>query len=406
MKKTFSAFFFIGICLATVVAIAEVSHKEHPLPMMVRVAIVRDARELNLAIKGPYTFVDAISNKVIGQGLRLAKARVRLLDRGLFMGMDVYPAQRLIIKPARDASVVINNHDFRGDILLIRTPHNRLTAINSINIEDYIKGVLYHEISHHWPMEAIKAQAVAARTYALYKISLSQHSDFDVTNDIYSQVYGGKDSERYRTGLAVQRTQGEVLVYQGKILPAYYHATCGGMTEDAKELWGVDMPPLRGVPCMFCQNSPHLHWKKNFRLRDIQSALNKYGYKIGLIKNMSIVERNRSDRIRTLKITSRDGSEMTISGKDFRQIIGPNILKSNNYEIGMRGYYVDFIGKGWGHGVGLCQWGARGMAEQQFTYKQILSYYYPGSQLINDRDLKVVEPAQEDKTPVLPADIQ
>ena len=127
-----------------------------------------------------------------------------------------------------------------------------------------------------------------------------------------------------------------------------------------------------------------MRWKKNFRLKDIEDILNAGNRKTGPIKQIAIVDRNRSERINTLKITSRDGKQTLISGKDFRQAIGPNVLKSNNYEITMKGYYVDFVGKGWGHGVGMCQWGARGMALQQFTYKQILSYYYPHAALIVD----------------------
>lgn len=383
MKKLLFIISILGGLLGGVLAIAEVAHKEVLPPKMVRVAIVRDARELNLEIGGSYNFIDMDSGKTVESGRKLVKGKIRILDKGLFIGTNVYPVKRLMIKPNKDTSIVINYHNFRGDLLIIRTANNRITVVNSIDIEDYIKGVLYHEVSHHWPMEALKAQAVAARTYAIYKMEQSYKSEYDVTNDIYSQVYGGKDSERYRTGLAVERTASQILAYQGKVLPAYFHATCAGATEDVKELWDMSISPLRGVPCMFCQDSPHMKWKRNYRLHDIKLNLNKHGYKIDTIKNISIVERNRSERIRTLKITSRDGQEMTIAGKDFREIIGPNEIKSNNYEIDMQGYYVNFIGKGWGHGVGMCQWGAKGMADQQFNFKQILSYYYPGSELID-----------------------
>ena len=99
-----------------------------------------------------------------------------------------------------------------------------------------------------------------------------------------------------------------------------------------------------------------MRWKKNFRLRDIQTKLNDNGYSVGLIEKIEIAQRNASDRIRTLKITTREGKSMTISGKNFRNIVGPNVIRSNSYEIVMRGYYVDFYGRGWGHGVGFCQW--------------------------------------------------
>ena len=379
--------FLLLIFLISSLALASGSDRKSAEHRMVRVAIVREAREIHLAIEGQYIFRDAATGKRVAEGPRQPASTVRLLDRGIFIGMNVYPYKQLIIEPRRDASVIINKHHFRGSVVLIRTASNRLTVVNSINIEDYIKGVLYHEVSHHWPMEALKTQAVAARTYALYSMGSSKAKDYDVTNDIYSQVYGGKNSERYRTGLAVDRTQGEVLVYNNQILPAYFHATCAGMTEDADELWGGNLQPLRGVPCQFCQDSPHMHWKKNFQLKDVQEKLNKNGYKVGLIKEIQVAERNRSGRISTLKILGRRGDELIIKGKDFREILGPNVLKSNNYEIQMQGYYVDFIGKGWGHGVGMCQWGSRGMALQGFTYQQILNYYYPSAQLINYHDL-------------------
>jgi len=375
----------LAILLISGVAVAANKERAHLAPLMVRVAIVRDAREIDLQIDGKYVFKDGATRKEISRSARLSKSTVRLLDKGIFIGGAVYPYKRLIVRPSRDATVTINNRRFRGDVMLIRTPQNRITVINAINIEDYIKGVLYHEVSHHWPMEALKAQAVAARTYAMFSLAGSD-KEYDVTNDIYSQVYGGKTSERYRTGLAVDRTAGEILVYKDKVLPAYFHATCGGMTEDAKELWNIDLPPLRGVTCPYCKDSPHMHWKKNFRLKDVQETLNKRGYKTGPIKDIAVVDRDRSERITSLKITSRDGQELVIKGKDFREAMGPNILKSNNYEVHMQGYYVDLVGKGWGHGVGLCQWGARGMALEQFNYKKILGYYYPGSEIVDYHD--------------------
>jgi stage II sporulation protein D len=387
MRRNLLSGLFIFSVLGTAGVLAAPDNGPLKLPDEVRVAIVRDSREVDLAIHGSYRLRDMSSGKVVGQGTYLFQSKVRLLDRGILMGLNVYPSKRLIIEPARDASIIIDERPFRGEVTFIRTPDNHITVVNDINVEDYIKGVLFHEVSHHWPMEALKAQAVAARTYALYSIN-SADKPYDVTNDIYSQVYGGRSSERYRTDLAVDYTKGQVLTYNNQIVPAYFHATCAGMTEDARELWNVpDIPPLRGVPCPFCQNSPHFHWKKNFRLRDIQNALDLHGYKVGSIQDISIVDRDRSERIEHLKILQKNGQELIIKGKDFRDLMGPNVLMSNNYEIVMQGNYVDITGKGWGHGVGMCQWGALGMARQQFNYKQILSYYYPQSVLMNYHEL-------------------
>ncbi|MBF0571508.1 MAG: SpoIID/LytB domain-containing protein [Candidatus Omnitrophica bacterium] len=397
MRRNFLLGLILTSTLGVVAALAAIDKNKLLVPEQVRVAIVRDSRELDLAIHGSYRIRDMLSGKVIGKGTYLTNSKVRLLDKGILVGLDVYPSKRLTIEPSRDASIIIDERPFRGEVTLIRTPDNRITVVNVINVEDYIKGVLYHEVSHHWPMEALKAQAVAARTYALYSINPAG-KPYDVTNDIYSQVYGGRNSERYRTDLAVDYTRGLILTYNGQIIPAYFHATCGGMTEDARELWHLtDIPPLRAVPCAFCQNSPHFRWKKNFRLKEIQDALNLHGYKVGSIKDISVVDRDRSERIDHLKIAQKNGQDFIIKGKDFRDLIGPNVIMSNNYEIVMHGYYVDLIGKGWGHGVGMCQWGALGMARQQFNYKQILSYYYPQSVLMNYHELQKSEILKDSK---------
>jgi len=383
----------IGLCIFPCLPAHADLDKGTQSPQIVRVAVTRDARELSLMIEGRYVLRNPADGQVLQKASHLPRSTIRLLDRGIMIGLKVYAVKRIIIEPNRDATIVLNNRRFRGDVAIIRSVSNRLTAVNYIDIENYIKGVLYHEVSHHWPMEALKAQAVAARTYALYSLKNKTVYDYDLTNDIYSQVYGGKNSERYRTGLAVTHTSGLVLAYGNKIMPAYFHATCAGMTEEARELWNIDIPPLRGVPCLFCKDSPHYTWKKNLRLKDMQQVLNRKRLKMGLIKDLMVVDRNRSGRINRIKITGHKGEELIISGKDFRELMGPNTVRSNNYEIQMKGYYVDLIGKGWGHGVGLCQWGAFGMARQQFNFRQILAYYYPGADLVDYHTVMPPEPS-------------
>ena len=395
----FSAMLLCGFGMAianpaTMDKVAKISKlsERPPKAQIVRVAVVRDSRELLLSIDGSYTIRDGNTGAQLDKGKRLVRSKMRLLDKGILVGMNVYPVKCLIIVPLREATIVINGHEFRGKIRLIRTPDNRMTAINDLNIEDYVKGVLYHEMPHRWPMEALKTQAVATRTYAIS--SISPKKDYDMTNDIYSQVYGGKKAEHYRTGLAVDRTAGQVLAYKGKLLPAFFHSDCGGMTEDAKEVWDTDLLPLKGVPCSFCSTSPHMHWKVNLRLKEIQDVLNRQGHKMGAIKDIAIVDRNKSDRINNLKFTGRDGQELIIKGKDFRDMMGPNLIKSNNYDITMKGYFADFNGKGWGHGVGMCQWGTYGMSRQQFTYDQILKYYYPHVDIMDYHALQANKPAK------------
>ncbi len=352
------------------------------LDQEIRVAVFQNLTDFVLTVQGPFSLVELNSGHQLLKSNSFKDVKVSASADGIMIKDEKYACTKIQIQPQYDTTISIKKRKFRGKINIILGANHRMTVVNVVGLEDYIKGVLYHEVSPRWPIEALKAQAIAARTYAIYRI---QHAtvDFDVTNDIYSQVYGGKTSERYRTNLAVNRTQEQVLMYQGKILPAYFHATCAGHTENVSELWAEHLLPLKGTTCPFCSNSPHFNWRKNFRLKDIQDKLNQNGFNLGLIKEITILERNESGRIRRLQITTRDGQTAVVSGKDFRNMIGPNIIKSNNYEIVMQGYYMDLIGKGWGHGVGLCQWGARQMALEHYSSEEILQYYYPTAEIVN-----------------------
>ena len=354
-----------------------------PRGQNIRVAILTDVKEFDLSVRGNFKAVALPGGRILSTWDSLSRSNVTPGENGIRIGGQQYPVVRIRIIPQKDSSLSVNNRRYRGEIDILQDADKHLTVINTLDVEDYVRGILYHEISHRWPLEAIKAQAVAARTYALYRIKNNKKNLYDVTDDIYSQVYGGSTSERYRTNLAIDRTKGLIMTYNNDVLPAYYHATCAGMTEDAAALWNTNLPPLKGVACPFCVRSPHFRWKKNFRSKDIQDKLNANGYSLGLIKEIVAEKRNKSNRIETLKIIMRDGQAVAISGKDFRNIIGPNLVRSSNYEVVMKGYYFDLIGKGWGHGAGLCQWGAKEMAHQRYLFEEILTFYYPGVKIVS-----------------------
>lgn len=356
---------------------------------LIRIAIAKDIDRVVIKMSGRYQISDPLTRKILEEDFGFDPTAVTRGLKGLRIGQRELGEPRIRFYANRDVVVSVDNKErrYRGFIDVLLGSNGKLLVINQLEIEDYIKGVLYHEVSNRWPMEALKVQAVAARSYAMTQIQASVKRDFDVTNDIYSQVYGGRDSERYRTNMAVDATQGEILTVGSKVLPAYFHATCGGHTEDSTELWPKQTwAALRGVACIYCRESPHYFWKRNIRLKDIQDKLNAKDYAIGLIEDIAVTKRNNSDRIVALIITDRTGKQLTISGKDFREIVGPNLIRSNNYFIVMQGYYCDFIGKGWGHGVGMCQWGAQGMSTRGFTYDQILQYYYPGVSITQIKD--------------------
>lgn len=360
--------------------------------VLVRIAVLKETPTLTLDLKSPYAMSDPASYTQLKSGRRLRGVRFKAVPGGIEVEGEFYPLKKIRVT-ARDNVALLGEAKprlYRGAIDVVLNSNNTLTAINVVDIEQYVQGVLYHEVSHRWPQDALMTQAVATRSYAVYQIQQRRAHEYDVTSDIYSQVYGGKNAERYRTNIAVSKTAGEVLVFQGKILPAYFHATCAGHTEDARELWNHDeLYPLKGVRCLFCTDSPHYNWERNFRLKDIQDKLNAAGRDIDLIQDIQVLSRNASHRIKELEITSRTGKQLTISGKDFRNIVGPNLLRSNNYEVVMKGYYCDLVGHGWGHGVGMCQWGARKMSQERYDYRQILEYYYPGSQIVDYRKMNL-----------------
>lgn len=356
----------------------------------VRIVVLKNADNFIISMRGKYQFIDLDTNQVLKKGRTRRRLRVKTYYDGMTIGKDYFPTKNIRIIANKDITIYKNNKkkSYREKIDILRNEEDQFIVINKLSLERYVRGVLYHEVSNKWPMEAMKAQAVATRTYALYKMDENHNELYDVTSDIYSQVYGGRSAERFRTNLAAERTEGEVLVYDGKIIPAYFHANSGGHTEDVSELWKHDLPPLKGKPDEYVNNAPAYRWKKNFRLKEIQEKLNDHGYKLDLIKEIEIIDRTESGRIKQLKITERNGDTLYIKGSKFRNIIGPNNIRSNLYEVTMKGYFVDFVGKGWGHGVGMSQWGAHTMAKERFKYDEILKYYYPGVKVVSLKDLK------------------
>lgn len=342
----------------------------------IRVAVIQDAPSLNLKIEGSYEIINSTTGKIVSLSAEL-KTTVTTYENKILLGRLNPNLSRFLIKIDKSGRIIINGRRFRGNIELIKKVNAELLVVNHIDLEDYVKGILYNEASHYWPMEALEAQSIACRTYALYQCEVNRPKDYDATPDTYSQVYGGSASERYRTNKAVNETKGIILTYQAQVFPAYYHATCAGHTEDASLLWGIDILPLKGVTCNFCKDSPHFNWHSVLSLDSIGEKLNQAGYKISKITTISVLGKDTSNRLTDLEFISAK-KNLKIAAKDFRNIIGPNIIRSANFRVSIEGNDCVFEGFGWGHGVGLCQWGAYFMAKQGYTAEEILKYYYPG----------------------------
>jgi len=345
----------------------------------VRVAVFQEEPSARVKLNAPFEITDSSGNVTLsGKSL---KTTVIAQKGGIALAGEFFNVSSLIIRGEDHSVISVNDRLFLGEIQFIRGKKDTLTVINRIDIEDYVKGILYHEVSHYWPTEALMAQAIVSRTYALYQMEENKTQDFDVSSDIYSQVYGGRTSERYRTNKAVEQTKGKILNFKGKVFPTFFSATCAGHTERAGELWKINIAPLKGVVCGFCKESPHFRWHYVLTLDEIQKKLAQGGIQTGPIKDLVVSGLNDSGRVKDLKVITADDKEMTVAAKDFRNMIGANMIRSTRFNVSVVNQDAVFEGTGWGHGVGLCQWGAYFMAKQGRTYEEILKYYYPGSRI-------------------------
>lgn len=248
---------------------------------------------------------------------------------------------------------------------------NGLYIINELPLEEYIRDVVAAEIRPDWDMEALKAQAVVSRTYALYQKTMNGNSLYHLASSVLHQVYKGKNTDM-RISYAVSTTTGEVLTFAGKIIEAFYHSTCGGKTELPEEVFGKKLPYLESLESS-CDLSPYTVWERDISLDEIEKAVD-----IPNIRDLGITSYTLTNRVRQLGITTDSGT-ITMNATDFRKALGWSRLPSTNFKLSRTDTGFLFQGSGYGHGVGLCQWCMLKMAREGKTYTEILSFFYPGT---------------------------
>jgi stage II sporulation protein D len=265
---------------------------------------------------------------------------------------------------------------------------NGVLVINHVDLEEYVKGVVPAEINSAWHFEMLKVQAVAARTYALYQHMLSPSREYDVVASIQDQVYRGRQGVDARVEQAVESTRGQVVTYQNAPIYAAFSSTAAGLTEDAVVVWSKDLPYLKGVECPFDLESPFFQWKASFKLETLEKNLRQQGFAVGAIATMMPLSHSRAGRVATLRILHSKG-ELILRGEELRKAVGYTVILSTQFTIDSIGEEVVLSGYGAGHAVGLCQWGAKELAQLGYSYSSILRYYYPGTDL---QDASVTQP--------------
>ncbi len=310
----------------------------------------------------------------------------------------------MIARSESGAPISVGTKAYRGE-LLVHGADTGVVVVNRLTIDEYLRGVVPLEIGARPASDsaAVQAQAITARSYAYTHLSSDPSRPYDVTAGVLDQVYGGVAAENDVANRAVDATRGLVLKYAGRVVNAPYHSTCGGTTAAPSEVWrSTDEPYLvrvsdrvPGSNRYYCDIGPRFSWTRTFDATTLNAALAQYlasytnvpGRQPGAARNVAVASRTPSGRVAILAI-STDRGNFTLRGNDIRYVLrepGGEILNSTYFSVepsaGSSGALTRLTvrGTGYGHGVGMCQWGAIGRARAGQDYRTILRSYYPGT---------------------------
>lgn len=347
-----------------------------PLPChageIMRVLLKDDQQQLEVKIGGEVTCNDGQGGVLEGclDGVTL---RLETIADTLHVGGMPVTQLPLKITPV-GGEVGINGMSLQSHVEFRKKPNGLIQAITVLDMQDYLKGVVPAEASPKWDLEVLKAQAVAARTFALYRKKSRAAEDFDVTADVNSQVWknGGGSAVSDR---AVDETDNLVMTYDGKLINAMFHACCGGETEDMEAVFGKPVDYLKPAEGKCPAGNPKMQWERWFSPEEIQEMLEKKGYSLGRIKDIRVAAQSGTRRAAKILVIHSKG-HLVLKGNDFRKAMGWEVVPSTLFTLKKVRDRYNFEGRGSGHGVGLCQWGAREMSLQGKTFEEILHHYY------------------------------
>jgi stage II sporulation protein D len=335
----------------------------------------------------------------IEQPILSIETKVEVLDGKITISGRPYTGNKLSVCTGEPYIFNLNGDEYRGKLEIVINPDgNSFDVINLIPLEPYLAGVVGAEMPDYWEPEALKAQAIAARTYCLYiKKSFGDKRSWDVTKSQGNQVYLGVKAESAQVWDAINKTYGQVLVCKHPdgtkdIFPTYYCSTCGGHTENSEQVFGDSFEPLVGVECPYCKDvaKPTLFFWPMVKLDKTTitaKLLQRYPKLKQLGEITEIIPAEQKDyvqfsRLTKIKLVGSSGKNDILRAEDFRLTIDPTGRQIQSTICLITKWddkWAFLAGRGWGHGVGMCQCGAQGLAREGKTVGQILAYYYPGS---------------------------
>ncbi|MBI5207920.1 MAG: SpoIID/LytB domain-containing protein, partial [Candidatus Firestonebacteria bacterium] len=275
----------------------------------------------------------------------------------------------------KDALLSFQDRKFRGNFI-VDIDGNYILLINHCDLEKYLYGVIRNEVSPDWPNEAIKAQIIAARTYALFKKNYNKNNKYYLEATTHFQIYRGYEKEDSTINNLIDSTRGIILIYNNKPIEAIYHSSCGGFTENAQDVWGKELEYLKGVYTDYCRSSKAFNWNKFISYEKISRMLSNKIKMSSSVNYVKIGKTSNSRRVLTLIFSTSNGKTYEIPGKDFRLWFGNKDIPSTLFTIRNEKTGIFLEGRGFGHGVGLCQMCAKEMAKRGSKYSEILHYFY------------------------------
>ena len=347
-----------------------------------RVGLASGRASLTITPAGGKATVQTGSSKTITLAANTAAA-IRWQDGVFLVGREKLRGEVLVIRPAAKAGELsLDGRRYCG-ALELRHKGGGLTAVNIVPVDGYLRSVVPEEMPVDWPAEAIKAQSVAARSFALASRGRHAGEGYDLCTTTHCQLYTGTAAEKSASNAAIKATRGEVLTYGGKPIEALFHTDSGGMTENSEAVWGSHVPYLRAAKDTPAKTMP---WTKTISRADLERKLAAKGHDIGKVRSIALSplaigraakDRTASGRVKTMTVKGTKGTA-TLSGTTWRSLLG---LKSTLFDAKLAKDMVTFTGYGSGHGLGISQWGAERMAAKGKSYADILHHYYTGTTL-------------------------
>lgn len=375
-------------------------------PLFMRVNILDNVNNVRISGKRRCKVTMGWKSAILPKGkewhIQLVQGKKLIETKGSKKGVVKNPVFPVVFsQKVKGGFVTVNGLPYRGRVKVKRVGLNSLLVINELPVEQYLRSVVPSEIGDvdSTTLEAAKAQAVAARTYAVANLGKHKAFGYDVVATTGDQVYSGVIRESRLTDRAVSETAGIIAMYRGRPIKAVYHSTCGGHTSSNEDSWfGSPVRYLQArpdyiaslfhAPEPFCRDSPMYEWRRSWNKKEFERMVKVNLVSIigrppkGRLNSVRVVKRDRYDRVTSVEVKTTEAKYRVEKGRIRKLFSDPKRgwvdLPSTNFRIRYDGRRYTMSGKGWGHGVGMCQWGAIGMSRKGYTYDRILKHYYKG----------------------------